>query len=283
MTEGSGRTELKQGAILPAVWDVISAGAAASAGFEYVFLSGAALAAAQGYPDRGVTDLHELTMAAKHICDAIGIGLMVDIDEGFGSLPRLTRLVDELLHAGVGSVMMQDVDEPGQSKHSAYRAVGLSSEPSLGDPERLARRIELIRELAGSELKILARTDCLPGQDFTDSFSRLQTYAAAGADWLVPVFAPSYDALAQVAAEYPGRLIIQVIEGETGYVPSLGDAEVLGAMASLLTSQYKNAYTDLCRTYELSLNGSWDEVVSARSDSRVMEEALGLHRPGMRL
>jgi 2-methylisocitrate lyase-like PEP mutase family enzyme len=270
-------------AIVVAVWDVISAAAAAAAGVTRCLLSGAAFSAAHGYPDRGVSDLHEITQCAKQIVDATGMRLMVDIDGGLGSLPRMARLIDELSAAGVESVHVQDVDEAGQSKHSEHRSVDMAGQPSLADPEVLSERIGLIKEWTDGAMRVLARTDCLPGQAFDDSLRRLKMYDQAGADWFLPVFVPSFEALEETTATFPGRTASIVVRAVAGYTPSVADAARAGVSLAFVTGQYRNGFDDLKRVYRLCTEWRESEVFATRSDSRQLEDHLGLHRRGMSL
>jgi 2-methylisocitrate lyase-like PEP mutase family enzyme len=265
--------------VVPAVWDVLSAATARAAGATHLFLSGAALNNVHGYPDRGLLDIDDICRTTKEIVDAVGLPLLVDAETGFGPLPRLARLLDELVRAGATAIMIEDQDETGQSK--------TLMNPGLCDPEVMVERMELIKATVGDELQVLARTDYLPEMDFADSLERLKVYDEAGADWLIPVFAPSYDALATAADLFPGRLMVLAasppISGVMRYSPSRAELERIRPVGALVTGQYRNVVPPLRTAYEQSLGGQWDELFAARPEPVWLDDMLGLTRPGMNL
>jgi 2-methylisocitrate lyase-like PEP mutase family enzyme len=244
---GSGSTT-----VVPSVWDLPSAAAAAAAGASHLFLSGGALSASLGYPDNGIIDISELIETVRRIRALDSIPLMADIETGYGSLDRLARLTADLLSIGLDAVMIEDQEETGQS---------VSEAPRLCSPEVMVKRIRRIRDVAGTDLKILARTDCIAGIPFQSNLDRLVRYLDAGADWALPVFANKND-LESASKTFGKKLWIIVVPSVAppGYIPTLQDAKALGASAALVTSQIRTALRDMTRAFELSLNGSWAEL-----------------------
>jgi 2-methylisocitrate lyase-like PEP mutase family enzyme len=263
--------------VIPAVWDVLSAAAAQAAGATHLFLSGAALNNVHGYPDRGLLDIEQVCQVAREITTAISLPLMVDAEVGFGGLPRLARLVDELGRAGVNAIMIEDQDETGQSKRI--------STPGLCEPEVLCERLETVRAVSGGALATLARTDYLPYMDFTETLERLRMYDAAGADWVIPVFAPSIEDLQRAAADFHGKLMVLAasppISGVMRYSPSRMDLEVVQPVAVLVTGQYRNAYASLVGDYEMTLDGNWRSLFAARPEPVGFDDSLNINRLGM--
>lgn len=238
--------------IVPAVWDLPSAAAACAAGASHLFLSGGALSANLGYPDNGLIDVSEVVDTARRIRSAVAAPLMVDVEAGYGSLHRLSRLTSELLAAGVDAVMIEDQEETGQS---------VSAAPSLCEPSVMVARIRRIREVAGPAMKILARTDCITGLPFRSNLERLLRYQEAGADWLLPVFTGKDD-LTEASRTFGARLWVIAVPSITPptYIPTLEDAKAMSALATLVTSQIRNAFRDMVRTFELTMQGSWADV-----------------------
>lgn len=268
------------GTVVTAVWDVLSAAAAKAAGVTHLFLSGAAVNNAHGYPDRGLLDVGEIARTISEITNAVDLPVMVDAETGFGPLPRLARLLDDLLRAGTTALLIEDQDETGQSKSL--------TQPGLCDPDVMCERIVLIRSLVGDAVRVLARTDYLPGMEFDDSLARLRMYEDAGADWLIPVFVPSFEALRAAAEAFSGKLMVLVasppISGVMRYRPSMEELEKIDPLAVLITGQYRNAYLALRRAYERSLDGTqWPELFADRPEPVTLDRELGLHRPGMDL
>src|SRR5512145_1246744 len=69
---------------MPGAHDPLAALLARRAGFEALYLSGAAVTASLALPDLGVLTLGELTTTARAICRASGLPLVVDGDTGYG-------------------------------------------------------------------------------------------------------------------------------------------------------------------------------------------------------
>lgn len=268
---------LEPATLVMAAWDVLSAAAAKSAGATHLFLSGAALNNVHGYPDRGLVDTGEVAQVITEITTATDLPILVDAEAGAGGLPRATRLFDELARAGTTAMMLEDQVEAGQSK-------SLDS-PGLCDPEIMCERIVLARAIVGDEIAILARTDYLPGMSFEESLERLRMYRDAGADWFIPVFPPSFEALEETAAEFPDKLMVLAasppISGVMKYAATREELERLNPLAIIATGQYRDAYAALRRVYSMCLRGEWAEVFSERPDPVALDDELGLTRDGM--
>lgn len=265
--------------IVPGIWDVLSSGAAKRAGATHVFLGGAAFDNTHGYPDRSVLDIADYAKLITEITAAIDLPTLVDVGGGpGGGVAKLARLFDELARAGTTAVMLEDQEETGITK-SATRA-------ALSDPDLLCERIDLLREVVGDEIDIVARTDFLPGMEWEESLSRMRRYEDAGADWLNPVFPPSLEALKEAAAIFPDKLIVLSASPPTSgvmrYVPTKEDFEELKPLAIISTGQYRDTFAAMQRIFEMSLNREWLELFSGRPDPVELDQALGITRRGMR-
>jgi 2-methylisocitrate lyase-like PEP mutase family enzyme len=270
--------EVSRTHIVVAVWDVLSAAAAKAAGATHLFLSGAALNNVHGYPDRGVLDIADVCRTVSEITNAVGLPIMIDAETGFGSLPRMVHLILELRRAGATAIMIEDQDVTGQSKQVKA--------PAIGDPEEMCEKIRVVRSTVGQDLGILARTDYVPGMDFDESLSRLKKYVDAGANWAMPVFVPSLEALRASAIAFPDKLFLLLAPGPWPNGPLLPHHEHLAELkprGMLVTGQYRNAFVALKDSYRLSLKGEWRDLHAQRPAPAYLDESLGLTRPGMSL
>src|SRR2546430_55205 len=87
----------KGASAVPGVFNPAVALLAEEAGFECLYLSGAAYANSMGLPDLGVTTLTEVAEAASKISHAVpSLPLIVDVDTGFGETVNVTRTVKEM-------------------------------------------------------------------------------------------------------------------------------------------------------------------------------------------
>ena len=69
---------------LPGAHNGMSALQAKTAGFEALYLSGAAMTASMGLPDLGVITVDEVAFFIRQIVRAAGLPLLVDGDTGYG-------------------------------------------------------------------------------------------------------------------------------------------------------------------------------------------------------
>lgn len=70
--------------VLPGAFNALTAMQIERAGFQALYVSGAALSAARGLPDIGLLSLTEVLSDAASIAKAVTIPAIVDADTGFG-------------------------------------------------------------------------------------------------------------------------------------------------------------------------------------------------------
>ncbi len=88
--------------------DGMSAILAKRAGFEALYLSGAALSASMALPDLGLLTLDDVTRRSREVVRASGLPLIVDCDTGFGEALNVMRAVREMEEAGVACIQIED-------------------------------------------------------------------------------------------------------------------------------------------------------------------------------
>src|SRR5258707_7330953 len=80
--------------VAPGVYDAFTALVATQAGFETLYVSGAAIAYTRlGRPDIGLVSMSEVADAITLIRDRVGAHLIVDADTGYGSALNVVRTV----------------------------------------------------------------------------------------------------------------------------------------------------------------------------------------------
>jgi methylisocitrate lyase len=162
---------------LPGAHDPLAALLARRAGFEALYLSGAAVSASLALPDLGVLTLEELTFFTRAICRASGLPLVVDGDTGYGEALNAMRLVRELEDAGAAAVQLEDQVLPKKCGHL--------SDKRLASPEDMARKIAGAAR-AARHLRIIARTDALASEGLEGAIARAKLYVEAGAHAIFP-------------------------------------------------------------------------------------------------
>ena len=157
----------------PGAHDPLAGLLAKRAGFEALYLSGAALSARQGLPDLGVVTMDELVATARSIIRATDLPLIVDGDTGYGEVLNILRLIRELEDAGVAAVHIEDQEMPKRCGH-------LEGKQLVPIDEMVSRLRAALQ--ARKEMLIIARTDAAGVTGIGDAIARGKAYAAAGAE-----------------------------------------------------------------------------------------------------
>ena len=168
--------------MIPGAHDPMSALLARSAGFQAIYLSGAALTASLGLPDLGMLTMNELVDRTRAITRASGLPLIVDGDTGYGEAINVMRLVHELEDAGAAAIQLEDQILPKKCGHLNGKKLIAS--------EDMAAKIAAAKR-ARSDLVIIARTDAAATEGLDAALSRAKMYVEAGADVIFPEALPS--------------------------------------------------------------------------------------------
>jgi methylisocitrate lyase len=166
----SGRLQRLPGAFSPLV-----ARAVAEAGFEGVYVSGAALSADLGLPDIGLTTLTEVATRGAQIAAATDLPALIDADTGFGAPLNAARTVTVLEEAGLAGCHLEDQVNPKRCGHLDGKAVV----PTAEMVKRLRAAVSARRD---PDFVICARTDATAIEGVSAAIDRARAYADAGAD-----------------------------------------------------------------------------------------------------
>src|SRR5450759_1639220 len=131
MTENTLRARLARPPILiaPGVYDPLTALIAEQAGFDTLYVSGAAIAYTRlGRPDIGLVSLSEVVDTVALIRDRVGAPLVVDADTGYGNALNVGRTVRLLERAGAAAIQLEDQDFPKRCGHLDDKALIPASE-----------------------------------------------------------------------------------------------------------------------------------------------------------
>lgn len=192
------------------VYDGMSALLARQAGFEALYLSGAALSASKALPDLGLLTMEDVTRTARDIVRASDLPVLVDCDTGFGEAMNVMRAVRELEEAGVAGIQIEDQQFPKKCGHL--------NDKRLVSAEDMCRKILAARR-ATSQLVICARTDAA-GTSLDDAIRRANLYVRAGADVIFVEALSSEDHIRRVRAEVAAPLLANMTEfGRTPQIP----------------------------------------------------------------
>src|SRR6478736_8133560 len=109
-----GRSEILQ---LPGAHNGMAALQAKAAGFDALYLSGAAMTASMGLPDLGIITVDEVAFFVRQIVRASGMPLLVDGDTGYGEALNVMHMVRAFEDAGAGAVHIEDQLLPKKCGH----------------------------------------------------------------------------------------------------------------------------------------------------------------------
>ena len=90
---------------------------AKAAGFDALYLSGAAMTASMGIPDLGMITVDEVCFFVRQITRATGLPLLVDGDTGYGEALNVMHMVRSFEDAGAAAVHIEDQLLPKKCGH----------------------------------------------------------------------------------------------------------------------------------------------------------------------
>jgi phosphoenolpyruvate phosphomutase len=156
--------------------NAVAAAIAQQYGADALWISGLEVSASLGLPDDNVLgprDLGDVVTSARRVST---LPVIVDVDNGAGSLPTTVRLAQDLSRAGATAVCLEDSAYP---KHNSFRTdVG----QGLADLRMVAAQIDAIRQHC-PELVVIARTEAMiAGADVAVALDRAHAFSACGAD-----------------------------------------------------------------------------------------------------
>ncbi len=118
---------------MPGAYNGLAALQAKAAGFDALYLSGAAMTASMGIPDLGMITVDEVCFFVRQITRAAGLPLLVDGDTGYGEALNVMHMVRSFEDAGAAAVHIEDQLLPKKCGHL--------NDKKLADPQDMAAKI----------------------------------------------------------------------------------------------------------------------------------------------
>src|SRR3977135_3338111 len=104
--------------VAPGVYDPFTALVATQAGFETLYVSGAAIAYTKlGRPDIGLVSMSEAAGTIALIRERVGAHLVVHADTGYGNAINVVRTVRTFERAGASAIQLEEQDFPKRCGH----------------------------------------------------------------------------------------------------------------------------------------------------------------------
>lgn len=182
------------------VYDPLSARVAESVGYELGMLAGSVASnATLAAPDLIVLTLTEFADQIRRIMRASKLSLIVDADHGYGNALNVMRTVEELEHAGVSGMSIEDTALPARFGQSEGADELISLEEMVG---KLKAAVAARRDPA---TVILGRTAALKVEGTEGAVKRAKAFAACGVDAIFVIGVESVDQVRAVheAAKLP--------------------------------------------------------------------------------
>jgi 2-methylisocitrate lyase-like PEP mutase family enzyme len=233
----------------PGVYDALTAALAAQAGFEALYLSGAAVAYTRlGRPDIGLTTASEMADTMALIRDRVDLPVIIDADTGFGNALNAQRTMRTYERAGASALQIEDQSYPKRCGH-------LTGKSLIGAAEMAGKIRAMADARASEETLIIARTDAIAVDGLNAALDRAALYAEAGADVLFVEAPRSGAEMAQIVDRFGQRLplLANMVEGGATPVQSAQDLEAAGFSIAIFPGGIVRALARAAGDYYKSL------------------------------
>ena len=259
--------------VAPGVYDGLTAALAQQAGFEAVYLSGAAVAYTRlGRPDIGLTTASEMADTMALIADRIDVPVIIDADTGFGNALNAQRTMRVYERAGAAALQVEDQTYPKRCGHLKDKSLIPSAE--------MAGKIAAMADArASDETLIIARTDAIAVEGIDAAMARAEAYIEAGADALFIEAPRSGDELKLVGETFGKRipLLANMVEGGFTPISNASDLEAMGFSIVIFPGGIVRALARTAQDYYASLhaNGSNRPFAERMFDFDGLNEVIG--------
>jgi methylisocitrate lyase len=257
---------------MPGTHNGLAALQARQAGFEALYLSGAAMSASMGLPDLGVITVDEVCFFIRQVARAGGLPLLVDGDTGYGEALNVMHMVRAFEEAGAGAVHIEDQLLPKKCGHL--------NDKKLADPHDMAAKVAAART-ARRDLVIVARTDAAASEGIDGAVARAKRYLEAGADAIFPEALTNAEMFRAFAQAMPGvKLLANMTEfGRTPFFTA-SEFEAMGyRMVIWPVSALRVANKAQARLYAaIKRDGGTQTMIGEMQTRAELYETIGYHQ-----
>ena len=255
---------------LPGAHNGMAAIQARRAGFEGLYLSGAAMTASMGIPDLGMITVDEVCFFVRQVARASGLPLLVDGDTGYGEALNVMHMVRSFEDAGAGAVHIEDQLLPKKCGHL--------NDKKLADAHDMAAKVAAARK-ARRHLYVIARTDAAASEGMDGAVARAQLYLDAGADAIFPEAMTSAEMFREFARRVKAPLLANMTEfGRTPFFTAdefqaMGYAMVIWPVSSMRVASraQEELYAAIAR------DGGTAAMLDRMQTRAELYDTIGLH------
>jgi 2-methylisocitrate lyase-like PEP mutase family enzyme len=206
--------------VAPGIFDPLTALIATQAGFETLYISGAAIAYTRlGRPDIGLVSISEVAETVSLIHDRVDADLIVDADTGYGNALNVERTVRMLERAGARAIQLEDQTFPKRCGH-------LDDKTLIPATEMAGKIKAAVDSRHNAQTLIIARTDAVAVEGLDAAIERAMMYRDAGADVLFVEAPKAREELSKIVARIGGGLPLMANMVEGGKTPMLSADEL---------------------------------------------------------
>lgn len=244
---------------------------AKAAGFEGLYLSGAAMTASMGLPDLGIITVDEVAFFIRQIVRSSALPLLVDGDTGYGEALNVMHMVRGFEEAGAGAVHLEDQILPKKCGHLNGK--------KLAAAQDMAAKVAAAKK-ASRDIVIIARTDAAGVEGFDAAVERARLYVEAGADAIFPEALNTREMFGKFAEAMPGvPLLANMTEfGKTPFFTAsefeeMGYRMVIWPVSSLRVAN--KAQADLYAA--IRRDGGAHNMIDRMQTRAELYDVIGLH------
>lgn len=255
---------------LPGAHNGMAALQAKRAGFDALYLSGAAMSASLGLPDLGIIGLDDVAFFVRQVARASALPVLVDGDTGYGEALNVMNMVRAFEEAGAAAVHIEDQLLPKKCGHLNDKRLATADDMAL----KVAAAAKASRDLV-----IVARTDAAASEGLAGAVARAELYLEAGAEVIFPEALTTVEMFRDFAAALPGVPLLANMT-EFGRTPQLNAAQfeelgykiVIWPVSSLRVAN--KAQEELYRV--LARDGSAEALLGAMQTRAELYETIDL-------
>lgn len=268
----------------PGAFNGLVARAAKQAGFEALYVSGAAVSASAGLPDVGLVTLEGFCRVIGEVSRASGLPVLADADTGFGEGEMTARTVWEYAKAGAAGMHVEDQVFPKRCGHLDGK--------SLVSVEHMQEKVHCAAKArdahTAGRFVVCARTDARSVDGLEAAIARAKAYVDSGADMIFPEGLHSEEEFAAVARALKGYgstrgpyLLANMTEfGKTPIIPAARFAELGYSIVIFPVSTLRSAMGEVQRLLAaLKRDGHVNGVIGQMQERKDLYSLLG-YEPG---
>ncbi|MCH4090636.1 methylisocitrate lyase [Acetobacter sp.] len=244
---------------------------AKDAGFQALYLSGAAMTASMGLPDLGIITIDQVEFFIRQIVRSSGLPLLVDGDTGYGETLNVMNMVRAFEDSGAGALHLEDQLLPKKCGHL--------NDKKLASADDMAMKVSAARR-ARRDLVIVARTDAAASEGIDGAVARAKKYIEAGADAIFPEALVNAEMFREFAKRMPGvKLLANMTEfGRTPFYTAkefeeMGYSMIIWPVSSLRAAN--KAQADLYAT--IARDGSTEAMLPRMQTREELYRTLRYH------